>query len=150
MQPEEIQREMQQVRTSLGSDMRHLAQQARDSTDWRHYVRRYPWFCLGAVAATGYLLVPSKKKPPVLAGAAEFPRQGSAASAQVGTGAGITSAITAMVVRAVASAVMQRGMDFLNRRKQPAPAAAKNADGSTESSQLGDVSRGPISGAEPW
>jgi len=29
-------------------------------TDWQYYVRSYPWICLGAAAAVGYLLVPSR------------------------------------------------------------------------------------------
>src|SRR4249920_1505119 len=103
MQAQEIQREMQHVRANLGTDVRNLAQQARDSTDWRHYVRSYPWVCLGAVAAAGYLLVPYKKRAqaaqPAAVGVAGGGRSPPASSA-----AGITSAITAMVVRAVASA----------------------------------------------
>jgi hypothetical protein len=31
-------------------------------TDWQYYVRRHPWFCLGAAALTGYLLVPTPWK----------------------------------------------------------------------------------------
>lgn len=57
-----IVREMQQVRSDLQDDVQHLVAQARTLTDWRHYVRTYPWACVGAAAAIGYLVIPARKK----------------------------------------------------------------------------------------
>jgi hypothetical protein len=51
-----------------------------------------------------------------------------AAGSTAGSVAGLTSAVTAMVVRAVASALVQRGMDFMNHRKAAASAAAERQD----------------------
>jgi hypothetical protein len=57
---EEIQRQMRQVRRELGEDMQEIVENARTMTDWRHYVRSYPWVCLGAAALVGYLIVPTR------------------------------------------------------------------------------------------
>lgn len=157
LQADAIQREMQHVRTNLGTDMRNLAQNARESTDWRHYVRRYPWICLSAVAATGYLLVPQKKGAlagALDAGAAALPKNPSAAAAAGGTVAGLTSSLTGMVVRAVASAVVQRGMDLLNRKQnKAAPRPDQPGDG-PGGRYSGDQSRRTTgaapTGSEPW
>ena len=59
---EQIQQEMRQMRTELGDDVQEIVTSARDMTDWQYYVRRHPWFCLGAAALTGYLLVPTQWK----------------------------------------------------------------------------------------
>ena len=29
-------------------------------TDWKHYVKTYPWVCLGTAAAVGFLMVPKR------------------------------------------------------------------------------------------
>ena len=57
---EEIQRQMRDVRSELRNDVQELVDNARVMTDWHYYVRSYPWLCLGAAAAVGYLLVPSR------------------------------------------------------------------------------------------
>ena len=55
---EAIRRQMRQVRRELGVDMDEIVESTRELTDWRAYVKRYPWFCLGAAAAVGFLIVP--------------------------------------------------------------------------------------------
>jgi hypothetical protein len=57
---EEIQRQMRSVRSELRDDVQDIVESARVMTDWQYYVRSYPWLCLGAAAAAGYLLVPSR------------------------------------------------------------------------------------------
>jgi hypothetical protein len=57
---EEIQQQMRQVRRELGEDVQEIVDSARTMTDWRHYVRTYPWVCLGAAAVVGFLVVPSR------------------------------------------------------------------------------------------
>lgn len=59
---EEIQQQMRQVRRELGEDVQEIVENARTMTDWRHYVRTYPWVCLGAAAFAGYLIVPSRQR----------------------------------------------------------------------------------------
>jgi len=55
-----IQREMHQVRAELRDDVEEMVDSARVLGQWRAYVHRYPWLCLGAAAAVGYFLVPSR------------------------------------------------------------------------------------------
>lgn len=58
-QADDIRREMRQVRSDLGEDVKDIVSQARTLTDWRTYTRTHPWVCLGCAAAIGYLAVPS-------------------------------------------------------------------------------------------
>jgi hypothetical protein len=62
--PEQIQRRMEAVRCDLARDVDDVVRSAGRLVDWREYVRRYPWACLGAAAAVGYLLVP--KRPEII------------------------------------------------------------------------------------
>jgi hypothetical protein len=61
---ESLQRQMQQVRAEMRADVEQIVANAREMTDWTYYVRTYPWICIGAAAALGYLVVPSRS--PVL------------------------------------------------------------------------------------
>lgn len=56
----DIQRRMLTIRQDLDVDVQDVVAGARRLTDWRHYVRDYPWVTLGAAAAVGYLLVPRR------------------------------------------------------------------------------------------
>lgn len=51
---------MRDVRSELREDVQEIVENARVMTDWQYYVRSYPWLCLGAAAAVGYLIVPSR------------------------------------------------------------------------------------------
>lgn len=57
---DEIQNQMSQVRYDMGDDVQGLVDNARILTDWTYYVRTYPWLCVGAAAAAGFLVVPQK------------------------------------------------------------------------------------------
>ena len=66
---DQIQREMRNVREELRTDVREVVSNTQDWMDaarvlmeWQTYVRRYPWACLGAALAAGYLVVPSRMK----------------------------------------------------------------------------------------
>lgn len=56
----DIQRQMSEIRGEMRHDMQTLVTNARTLSDWRYYVRNYPWACLGAAAFAGYLLVPPR------------------------------------------------------------------------------------------
>lgn len=152
MHAQEIQHEMQQVRDHLGTDVRNLARQAREATDWRHYVRRYPWICLGVAAATGYLIVPQRKlaQPAILQDFRRSARNAVPASSV----AEVTSGIMATVIRAAASALVQRGMAALSRRRvTTSEAAQRRADRRTDITDRRDTagSSTPSNrGVEPW
>jgi len=55
-----IQRQMREVRAELRDDVKELAASARDMADWTNYVRAYPWLCVGAALAAGFLIVPQR------------------------------------------------------------------------------------------
>lgn len=57
---DEIQRQMRDVRAELREDVQEIVDNAKVMTEWQYYVRRYPWLCLGAAAALGYLIVPPR------------------------------------------------------------------------------------------
>jgi hypothetical protein len=57
---EDIQAQMRQMRCELGEGMDDLVENARVMADWRYYVHRYPWACVGAAAVAGFLLVPTR------------------------------------------------------------------------------------------
>jgi hypothetical protein len=59
----ELRQRMAQVRAELFYDSQRLRENAQTLTDWRYYVRRYPWVTLGASAAIGYLLIPKRRMP---------------------------------------------------------------------------------------
>lgn len=57
---DDIQRQMSQIRCDLHEDVRGIVENARVISDWKYYVRRYPWACMTGAAALGYLVVPRR------------------------------------------------------------------------------------------
>lgn len=57
---ESVRARMQQLRYEIDGDVEDMAASARTKVDWRHYVKTYPWMCLGAVVALGFLIVPKR------------------------------------------------------------------------------------------
>ena len=51
---------MQQIRGDIDRDLEEMVESARSMVDWRHYVKTYPWVCLGTAVALGFLLVPKR------------------------------------------------------------------------------------------
>jgi hypothetical protein len=60
MSGDDIRERMRFVRRAIGEDMDDFVESTKDITDWRSYVKRYPWLCLGAAIAVGYLVVPKR------------------------------------------------------------------------------------------
>jgi len=57
---EEIRRRMAKIRGDLHKDVRGVVASAEAATDWRSYVRKYPWISLGAAFGAGLFLVPKR------------------------------------------------------------------------------------------
>jgi len=57
---DEIQREMREIRAELRDDVQEIVQSANKMADWTTYVTAYPWLCVGAALAAGYLIVPQR------------------------------------------------------------------------------------------
>ena len=51
---------MKLIRREIGQDMKDIDQDMEDMVDWKHYVRTYPWVCLGTAAVLGFLIVPRR------------------------------------------------------------------------------------------
>ena len=59
---ESVRARMQQLRREIDGDMEDMAASARSMVDWKHYVKTYPWVCLGAAVALGFLIVPKRSR----------------------------------------------------------------------------------------
>jgi len=59
---DEIRRQMAQIRRELHEDVQEVVAGAGAVTDWRRYIRMYPWASVGIAAATGYLIVPKRRR----------------------------------------------------------------------------------------
>jgi hypothetical protein len=60
--PEDIERQMAEMRSALQQDVRVLASEARILADWRTHFRAHPWLFCGVAAALGFILVPRARK----------------------------------------------------------------------------------------
>ena len=54
---------MQGIRCEIDQDLQDVSASARSMVDWKHYVKTYPWVCMGAAAALGFLIVPKRSTP---------------------------------------------------------------------------------------
>ena len=48
------------IRCDIDQDLEEMVASARSMVDWKHYVKTYPWVCLGTAAALGFLIVPKR------------------------------------------------------------------------------------------
>jgi hypothetical protein len=59
---DEIRKSMARIRRDLHEDVRGVVESAEAVTDWRHWIRDYPWASMAAAAAIGFVLVPKRRK----------------------------------------------------------------------------------------
>lgn len=57
---ERIQSQMRELRADLRDDVQEIVVSAHEMADVANYVRAYPWLCVGAAVAAGYLIVPQR------------------------------------------------------------------------------------------
>lgn len=62
---DEIRRYMAQIRHELHEDVQGVVKGAEATTDWRRYVKNYPWAAMGVAFAVGYLIIPRRQRNPV-------------------------------------------------------------------------------------
>jgi len=61
-QTDEIRRQMAQIRRELHEDIQGVVAGAEAVTDWRRYIRLYPWASLGVAFAVGFLIIPRRRR----------------------------------------------------------------------------------------
>ena len=59
---DDIRRSMAQIRQRMHQDMQGVVAGAEAASDWKHYVRLYPFAALGVALATGFLIVPRRRR----------------------------------------------------------------------------------------
>jgi len=57
---DEVQRQMREIRAELREDVNDVVESANKMADLSIYVSAYPWLCVGAALAAGYLVVPQR------------------------------------------------------------------------------------------
>ncbi|HEY2413571.1 MAG TPA: hypothetical protein VGI40_15080 [Pirellulaceae bacterium] len=57
---DEVQRQMREIRAELRDDVHEIVESANKMADLSTYVSAYPWLCVGAALAAGYLVVPQR------------------------------------------------------------------------------------------
>jgi hypothetical protein len=57
---DQIQKQMRELRADLREDVQDVVVSAHKMADIANYVRAYPWLCVGAAVAAGYLIVPQR------------------------------------------------------------------------------------------
>jgi hypothetical protein len=60
---ENIRRQMRSIRREMGADVQDIVSSARELSDWRYYVRRYPWLSAGVAFALGLAIAPKRRRP---------------------------------------------------------------------------------------
>ena len=96
---ESVRARMQQLRCEIDEDMEDMAASARTMVDWKHYVKTYPWVCLGAAVALGFLIVPKRSREirPDVATLTELARTGHLVIKPVAATDGVIGAVLATV-----------------------------------------------------
>jgi len=59
---DEIRRRMAQIRHELHQDVQEVVSGAEAVTDWRRYIRLYPWAAVGTAVVLGYVIVPKRRR----------------------------------------------------------------------------------------
>ena len=97
---------MEEVRCDVDEDVQEIVEGARDMGKWRYYVRTYPWVCLGAALAAGFLIVPRRSigMQPDAQKADELPKPSPVLET---TTSSLTSNVVAIVLPLVGNLVMR-------------------------------------------
>ena len=66
---DKVRQRMQTLRGDLRHDMHEVAADMRSVSDWKYYVRRFPWGSIATAAIAGYLVVP--RRPEIVSPDAE-------------------------------------------------------------------------------
>lgn len=100
--------EMEVVRQEASEGIDDLLTGAKRMTDWRYYVRTYPWLCMGGAAMIGYFAVPRRADvvQPVVretaqASAVQSQQEETKSPKKSGAGSKLAKLATSWVVRSL-------------------------------------------------
>ena len=126
---------MQQIRCEIDLDLETMATRAHNVVDWKHYVKTYPWVCLGTAAALGFLIVPKRSRAihPDVAALAELAKAGHPNAKPATTAArGVVDALLAIVasiaVRKASGLLAQGAARFLGMAADASPQPPPGAE----------------------
>ena len=124
---------MQQIRCEIDRDMEDMAASARSMVDWKHYVKTYPWVCLGTAVALGFLIVPKRSTAihPDLATLTELARTGHlvvepAPAATRGLVDALLATVVSIAVRKATAYLGQSAGRLLGMAQSPRPPPARS------------------------
>ncbi len=130
---------MQQLRCEIDGDMEDMATSARSMVDWKHYVKTYPWVCLGTAAAVGFLIVPKRSTAihPDLAALTALARTGHlvaepAPAATRGWVDSLLATIASMAVRKAVELLGQGAARLLGRAVAAPPDPLPDTGGASD------------------
>ena len=130
---------MQQIRCEMDQDLEEMVESARDMIDWKHYVKTYPWVCLGTAAALGFLIVPKRSTAihPDLATLTELAKTGHMVAEPVPAATrGLVDArsatIASIAVRKGIELLGQSAARLLGRATDGHPSRPRPAEGDSE------------------
>jgi hypothetical protein len=118
---DDIRRKMAQIRRDLHADVQGVVQGAEAATDWRRFIRGYPWASMGVALAVGYLIVPKKHKAPAIqivpseiarAVAIEAPRVVQAPEPETKKGKGLLGTVFGLVAPVALRAAQGYALQF--------------------------------------
>ncbi len=113
---------MQGIRCDIDQDLEDVSASAHSMVDWKHYVETYPWICLGAAAALGYLMVP-KRSPTAVAptepAKSDRPAAKAESAAMPGWVNALVAAVAGIAVREAIAYLGQNAGKFLATNGHP-------------------------------
>lgn len=138
---DQLRLEMAMVRKDLGADIKGVAAQARELTDWRQYVKRAPWISVAVATAAGFMVVPRKLNletvdPNTIAKLAEQHRivveNKPKAAAKAGVGSSAFAVISAIVLRSAMGFASQKVSELLASKQSDGSGTAQSKSGNTQ------------------
>ena len=105
---------MQGLRCDIDQGLEDVSASARRMVDWKHYVKAYPWVCLGTAAVLGFLIVP-KRSTPSHAGLGTPTEPGKADHLTVSAAPAAAGGMVETLVAAVVGIAVREATAYLGR-----------------------------------
>jgi hypothetical protein len=126
----EIREEMAALRRDLDIVVEEASATARQWSDWRHYIRRFPWASMAAMVAVGYMVVPNRKQiiSPSAEELAELAKRSNLYIGQEPKQQSVES-LTSKLVNLLAMATTRAALAYVGGKMAAVTAAQHQTDG---------------------